>query len=249
VPKLSEEDESVQVYELWFYASLGACDLGQIDEKRLPDLHQPPLIRAAIDQLPGEAAGRHKEKFANELFTRMSALNPAVKFRYLRGGFEIVGDHKQAREARKVYDYYKDLVTEIKLETVVDGSSIVGHDRPFGLFVNLRHTREIERESGGFERYLQNQKQNTNFFFYNYGRPLENYRDKFQEAAQKALQEDFEVLSVTFQDEKVHSKAAREYDWRGSPRTLTCCSSPRAPGPKRSRRCGWTSTSSTPRAT
>ncbi|MEA2631947.1 MAG: hypothetical protein QOE66_2166, partial [Chloroflexota bacterium] len=217
VPGLSEEDESARVYELWFYASLGACDLGQIDEKRLPDLRQPLWIRAAIDRLPGEAAGRHLEKFANQLFTRMSGLNPAVKFRYLRGGFEIVGDHKQAHEARKVFDYYKDLVTEIKLEAVVDGGGEVGHDRPFGLFVNLRHTREIERESGGFGRYLQNQKQNTNFFYYNYGRPLENYRDKFQEAAQKALQEDFEVLSVTFQDEKVHSKAAGEYGWRITP--------------------------------
>ena len=33
----------------------------------------------------------------------------------------------------------------------------VGHEQPFGVFVNLRHTREIERESGGFGRYLQNQ--------------------------------------------------------------------------------------------
>ncbi len=109
-------------------------------------------------------------KFANALFTRMSGLNPAVKFRYLHGGFEVVGDHKQAHEARKVYDYYKDLVTEIKLDAALDGGDDVGHGRPFGLFVNLRHTREIERESGGFGRYLQNQNQG-NLFSYNYGRP------------------------------------------------------------------------------
>jgi hypothetical protein len=155
-------------------------------------------------------------KFANALFTRMSGLNPSAKFRYLRGGFEVVGDHKQAHEARKVYDYYKDLVTEIKLDAALDGGDDVGHGRPFGLFVNLRHTREIERESGGFGRYLQNQNQG-NLFYYNYGRPLENYRDKFQDAAKKALEEHFEVVSVTFQDEKVNSKATAEYGWRVTP--------------------------------
>jgi len=115
-----------------------------------------------------------------------------------------------------VFDYYKDLVTEIQLETKVDGNDVVGHEQPFVLFVNLRHTREIERESGGFGRYLQNQN-NTNSYYYNFGRPLENYRDKFQDAAKLALQEHFEVMSVTFQDEKVNSKATNEYGWRVTP--------------------------------
>ena len=116
-----------------------------------------------------------------------------------------------------MFDYYKDLVTEIKLETKVDGGDVVGHEKPFGVFVNLRHTREIERESGGFGRYLQNQNNNNNYYYYNFGRPLENYRDKFQDAAKLALQEHFEVLSVTFQDEKVNSKATGDYGWRVTP--------------------------------
>ena len=134
----------------------------------------------------------------------------------MKAGFEIVGDHPQAYDARKVFDYYKDLVTEIKLEAKVDGGDVVGHEQPFGLFVNLRHTREIERESGGFGRYLQNQN-NSGYYYYNFGRPLENYRDKFQDAAKQALQEHFEVMSVTFQDEKVNSKATGEYGWRVTP--------------------------------
>ncbi|MGE3818315.1 MAG: hypothetical protein AB7I30_02680 [Isosphaeraceae bacterium] len=213
---LPEERETAQAFEQWFYASLGACDLSAIDPATLPDVKQPALIREAILSLPGPAAERHLSRFANALFTRMSGLNPAVKFRYLKGGFEIAGDHKQAHEAKKVYDYYKDLVTEITLETAVDGGTTVGHGKPFGLFVNLRHTREIERESGGFGRYLQNQN-SGNMFYYNYGRPLENYRDKFQDAATKALQDQFDVLSVTFQDEKVTSKASAEYGWRVTP--------------------------------
>ncbi len=216
VPDLADEDETTQAFEQWFYASLGACDLGMIDEEKIPVAGEPPAIRLAIEELPGGASERHMDRFANGLFTRMSGLNPAAKFAYLRGGFEIVGDHEQAHEARKVFDYYKDLVTEIQLDAEIDGPDVVGHDQPFGLRVNLRHTREIERESGGFGRYLQNQN-NGNDYYYNYGRPLENYRDKFEEAAREALQEHFEVLSVTFENEDVRSKADAEYGWRITP--------------------------------
>ena len=197
-------------------AGLGACDPQHITEETLPDQHQPKLIREALAKIPGESGERHMSKFANGIFTRLSQVKPSIKFRYLKAGFEIVGDHPQAYDARKVFDYYKDLVTEIQLEAKVDGSDVVGHDQPFGLFVSLRHTREIERESGGFGRYLQNQN-NSGYSYYNFGRPLENYRDKFQDAAKKALEEHFEVMSVTFQDEKVNSKATNEYGWRVTP--------------------------------
>lgn len=216
VPNLAQDEENTKVYELWYYASLGACDLGQITEERVPDLRQPAQIRDAILALPGESAKRHMSMFANSLFTRMSAVKPAVKFRYVRTGLEIVGDHKQAIEARRLFDYYNDLVTEIKFETVVDGSDVVGHEKPFGLFVNIRHTREIERESGGFGKYLQNQN-DPNRFFYNYGRPLENYRDKFEEVVKQAFAEHFEIQSVTFQTENVNSRALPEYGWRVTP--------------------------------
>ena len=39
------------------------------------------------------------------------------------------------------------------------------------------------------------------YFSYNYGRPLENYRDKFEEAVRTALAENFDVQSITFQAE------------------------------------------------
>src|SRR5262249_22197514 len=115
--------------------------------------------------------------------------------------------------AKKVYDYYKDLVKEIKLVTEIDGPASVGHGKPFGVFVNLVHTRAIERESGGFARYLQNQNQNM-YFSYNYGRPTADYRDKFQGVVNEAMKENFDVLSVTFQTDKVTSKPMRDNDWR-----------------------------------
>ena len=213
---LPQDEQNTQVFELWFSAGLGACDLQHITEETLADDRQPPLIRQSLESLKGEDRERHLSKFANALFTRLNGVKPSVKVRYLKGGFAIVGDHPQAHDARKVYDYYKDLVTELKLETKVDGGDVVGHEKPFGVFVNLRHTREIERESGGFGRYLQNQN-NSGYYYYNFGRPLENYRDKFQEIVKQALQEQFEVVSVTFQDEKVNSRATTEYGWRVTP--------------------------------
>lgn len=215
VSGLEPDARNTEVYERWFYAALGACDLKLVDEKQVADEAQYSQIAAAIQSLPPPQAEWHLSRFANLLFNRMSNAQPAVKARYLRGGFAIVGDHPQARQARAVFDYYNDLVSEIKLETSIDGSDRVGSN-PFGVFVNLLHTREIERESGGFGRYLQNQNSN-NLFMYNYGRPLENYRDKFEEFARNALQEHFEILSVTFQVPEVASKPAQLTGWRKTP--------------------------------
>ncbi|MEZ6065602.1 MAG: hypothetical protein R3B90_07785 [Planctomycetaceae bacterium] len=215
VADLKQDEQEATVYEQWFYAGLGASDISGIDDKSVADPRQPALIRAAIEALPGEAAEHHMGLFANSLFTRMSGLKPQMKFPYLKAGFEIVADNERAAEARKVYDYYSDLVTEIELVTRLDGPPQVGSNQPFGVFVDLRHTIEIERESGGFGKYLQNQ--NSMSFAWNYGRPLENYRDKFEESARTALGDHFDVLSITFEDPEVHSRADAEYGWRVTP--------------------------------
>ncbi len=215
VPELDLEDETTQVYETWFYAALGACDLDAIDERKQVVTAQLDVIRDAIGSLPGEAAERHTGMFANTIYTRMSNVNPAVKFRYVRSGLAIAGEHERSDLAREVLEYYGDLVTEIKLETTVDGATRVGHEEPFGMFVDIRHTREIEREAGGFSKYLINQ--NNQQFAWNYGRPTENYRDKFEEAAREALSEHFVVHSVTFNHPDTNSRAIEQYGWRVTP--------------------------------
>lgn len=213
IPRLKESEYSVDTFQFWFNAALGAPDLDQITQDKQPVLSEIPLIKQQLAALPEPARTKHLSMFANNIFTRMSRVNPAVKFRYVREGLNIVGEHETAKEAVKVFQYYNDLVTEIELETMIDGSSRVGHDQPFGVFVNLHHTKAIERESGGFAKYLQNQN-NGSGYYYNYGRPTENYRDKFEEAARDALDEHFEVLSVTFQPESIQSRPAEKQGWR-----------------------------------
>ncbi len=213
---LEAKDQSTDPYDYWFYASLGACDLGRVTNKTVPDQRQYPLIRKALNELPGSLAEIHLAKFANNLFTRMSPVKPEIKFRYLRAGFEVVGDHPRAWEASQLYDYYRDLVSEIKLDVSIDGDDNVGHDQPFGVYVNILHTTEIERESGGFGKYVQNQ--NSLMFAYNYGRPTEDYRDKFNDMLNQALGEHFEVLSVTFQSpDTMQSRPALQPGWRVTP--------------------------------
>ncbi len=215
LPDRKKDEWTSRVFETWFYAALGACDLEAVDSAMVLAQAEIAKIREAILALPGDAAEAHVGLFANTLFTRMGNANPAVKFRYVRAGLEIVTDHERATQAREVFDYYKDLVTEIRLEARIDGDGRVGHEDPFGVFVDLRHTTEIERESGGFQKYLVNQ--NNQSFSWNYGRPTENYRDKFEEAAREALNETFDVISVTFNHPKAHSKATEEYGWRVTP--------------------------------
>ncbi|MEL7267542.1 MAG: hypothetical protein AAFP69_22405, partial [Planctomycetota bacterium] len=156
-----------------------------------------------------------RDRFASQLFARMSSVSPSCKFRYLAAGFQLVDPRDpKAEEAAKVYDYYKDLVTELELVTRIDGDTAIGHEDAFGVYVDLRHTRELEREAGGFAKYLQNQ--NNGYYSYNYGRPTENYRDKFQDAATAILQDQFEVLSVTFNHPETKSVDAGN-GWRVTP--------------------------------
>src|SRR5207247_183849 len=106
VEALDQEQESADVFHTWFYAALGACDLKAVAAEHQLAAGEIPLIREALAKLPGERAERHTAMLASQLFARMSSVNPAVKFRYVREGLAIVGDHKLAHDARNVLDYY-----------------------------------------------------------------------------------------------------------------------------------------------
>ncbi len=216
VVTLEKEKHSTEVFDYWFYSALGAVDLGRVTDETVAAHAQFPLIRQALLNLPGEVAEKHMADFANNMFTRMSPIKPEMKFRYLSGGFEIVGEHPRASEAKKLFEYYQDLLSEIKLVAEIDGSDVVGCDQPFGVFINIYHTHEIERESAGFAKYVQNQ--NNMMYAYNYGRPNEDYRDKFEKAVREDLAEHFEVLTVTFENPKnIRSRPALQSRLRVTP--------------------------------
>ena len=214
LPLQKEEDESTAVFETWFFAALGSPLLEALKSHHMPVQSEFAKIKNALDALPEKLRKRHYESFASTLNTRLANVSPDLKYRYLEAAIGIVGDREEIESAQAVFDYYQDLVTEIELIASLDGEAEVGTE-PFGLFVNIHHTREIERESGGFQRYLQNQ--NNVSYSYNFGRPTEDYRDKFEKASRAALEENFEVVSLTFHTDKIDSRTSSRIGWRTTP--------------------------------
>src|SRR5205814_6546635 len=121
-------------------------------------------IRAALFGLPADLVERHVAAFGKGLSDSVNTLKAELKPRYLRAGVRVVGEHESAAEARKLAMYYDDLLQEIALDVRVDGEATVGHRKPIGVFVALRHTEALGRASGGFGKYLQNQ-QNQGYFY------------------------------------------------------------------------------------
>ena len=215
LPLEKESEESTAAFETWFFAALGSPLLETLKNHHQPVSSEFAKIKTALENLPGEASERHMEKFAKTLNSRITNVPPDLKFRFLEAALHITGEHEEMETSTEIFNYYKDLVTEIELVATLDGDTKVGREA-FGLFVNIHHTREIERESGGFQRYLQNQN-NSASYSYNFGRPTEDYRDKFEKAARTALEENFEVVSVTFHTDKVESHTSTRPGWRTTP--------------------------------
>ena len=215
LPLEDKSDESDEPFTTWFFAALGSPDLAALKSHHQPVAAEFAKIKAALEAVPERSRERHQRQFARTLNSRVANVGADLKYRFLEAALSITGEHEQIADAASIFEYYQDLVTEIELDVRIDGPDNISATTPFGLFVNLRHTREIERESGGFQRYLINQTNSR--YSYNYGRPTEDYRDKFEKAARAALEEHFEIVSVTFHHSKVQSRTDAEPGWSMTP--------------------------------
>ena len=217
---IEEKEQSPKVFQQWFNANLGASDLAYVTRQQEPETNQLQQIRSAILALPGGAAERHMATFAKTLGQSANTIKAELKPRYLRAGLRVVGDHKDAEEARKIVTYYDDLLREIELVVRLDGDAVVGHAAPFGVFVSLRHTADVERESGGFARYLRNLKKQSNTYYYNpYGQQQQqrNFVEDFEKQVREKLTDKFDIKTITFLDEKVQSRGYGRAGWRETP--------------------------------
>ena len=215
LPLEDEKEESTEAFTTWFYAALGSPDLAALKAEHQPIPAEYPKIKAALASIPEAARSRHLDDFAKTLNSRLANVKADLKYRFLEAALQITGKHERIEEAARVFEYYQDLVTEIELDVHLDGPDQIDASKPFGLFVNLRHTKEIERESGGFQRYLINQTNSP--YSYNYGRPTEDYRDKFEKGARSVLEEHFEIVSLTFHNSKVASRTDAQDGWTVTP--------------------------------
>jgi hypothetical protein len=216
VPGLEEKDEISLVYQQWLNANLGASDLAMVTRQQEPSAGHIERIRKAISALPGNAAERHFNSLAKAVASSTDSLPGNMKPGYMRAALKIVGDRPAAEDIKKLVTYYDGLLREIELSLRIDGETTVGHGVPFGAFLTIRHSAEIERENaGGFGKYLRNNSQNP--YFNPYGIAPVDHRDELEKQMREKLGEQFEVLSVTFHDEKVQSRGYGRDGWRETP--------------------------------
>lgn len=220
VPTMAHSQWTLEPYQMWFFVMLGASDLSQLTHAAArsdPGLKQ---IGDALRALPGEAAADHLEKFGEMLASLLPQVPANMRQRFLSAGLQVVGENTPgAAAAEAALKNYQELLDEVQLRTRVDGDPRVGHGQPFGLFISLEHTRQLARESGGFSKYLQNQNTQQR------GMPMVmmaqgarvNYRDDFTKNIHAALDETFEVSSVTFADAGVRARDLPREGWQETP--------------------------------
>jgi hypothetical protein len=194
--------DDASVYRRWFGAAMGTAELNFLRPEDLPKEgtlqdDQIDLIRKSIDSLEPEARERHLASFAADIQGAVQRAAPEVKPRLVRHALRIVGDHPAGASLRSMEELYRDLVkNEIKLRLAVDGSDEVGVGKPFGTLLSLRFTNSVDKETGGFSKYLQNG------VYARVGNQFSqmNYRDELQKTIQDAFGTQFDVEAIGFFD-------------------------------------------------
>ena len=218
LPTLKESEQTSLVYQQWFNAALGASDLAALTRQAMPSKPEIDRIRTAMLAIPDEKlADKHMESFGKWLSDGSQQLKPELKHRFLKAGLEVVKDHPAAEGARKLVQYYADLLTEVELFARLEGDPTIGHKKPFGLHLSIRHTQAVGRESGGFNKYLTNQNTRGYYSYYSGPDGPVNYRDDFEKKIREALSERFEIKAVTWFDEKVEPRPFGKPGWKETP--------------------------------
>ena len=219
VPTLPRGQWTADAYQAWFFVMLGASDLAQLTTNTARSDPGLTAIGDAMRSLPGEAAAAHLEMFAKMLGDLFPRVPPNVRQRFLNSGLKVVGeDNPAAKSAMTSLNYYRELLDEIQLRVNVDGPTRVGHSQPFGVFVSLETTRQLLRESGGFSKYLQNRASQMQAQMGGQGGGnAQNLRDDFTKNIHAALDETFEVMSLTFHDAAVKTIDLPRDGWLETP--------------------------------
>ena len=213
---------TIAPYQAWFFVLLGASDLSALTPGQARNDLGLRALHDALAGLPGDAATVHTTLFAASLTNLLERVPSQMRQKFLMAGVQVVGEtHPAAAPARDILAYYANLTDEAQLRVTIDGPTRVGHNQPFGIFINLDHTRQLAREGGGFAKYLQNQAAQMASAYGGYMPPGQraavDYRDNFQTNFNAALGAQFEIQSLVFHDPSVKPIDLPRDGWQTMP--------------------------------
>jgi len=159
VVRLQSNQHSIDPYLSWFNAVMGIGGNGQVNLGKPLNRAALGRIRAAIQALPGRLAGTHMGQLAKTLNARLNdqfnPLHEDLKYRYLAATLVVTKDDPFSLGLKKRADYLDELLSEIRLQTRVDGPNTVGAGQDFGIIVSVVHTEAMGRVAR-FGQYLSN---------------------------------------------------------------------------------------------
>lgn len=212
LPEMSEDQYSVDYLKYWFSAVFGASDLSALDVNLNENPSQLERVQATLDAMEEPYRDIHKTLFGKWIVSQWGGLKPHVKLTVLQSTLEVLGNHHSVAMLVTRMEDYDELLSEVELIAEVDGSTNVGFNRLFGVTLKLRHTDALEREAGGFSRYVRNQVPP-----FPGSRDKVDYRNRFAENIGKALKDQFEVAGITWMDAAVRSVGTPTPHWRETP--------------------------------
>jgi hypothetical protein len=226
VVRLPANELSIDPYLNWFNAVLGIGSTGQVNLGKPMNRAALGRIRAAILALPGKLGPTHMGQLAKALNTRLNdtnnPLHEDLKYRYLASTLVVTKDDPFSLGLKKRSDYLDELLSEIRVQTRVDGPDVVGADREFGIIVSVVHTEAMGRVAR-FGQYLSNDaaavaaKTKRRGPQVAKGADPQGPRDEFEQKLTEGLSPFFDIRSITFAAPDVKPRPTARPGWEETP--------------------------------
>lgn len=213
--KSPENGYSIDIFRSWFQAALGTSDFSYLTRQDEPDKTQVQKLAQALGGLQ-QGASKHQELFAKSILGSLNEVPAILKPHLVRQALVVVGEHPAATPLQKRLTIYDDLLKEIELRLVLDGSDRVGTNRPFGVFVSLAGTRAVLRENDAFASLLIN----TAAMAAARGRPSDpenDARKRLEDELREKISAGFEIDAFTFHPPQTQPRAIGREGWEALP--------------------------------
>ncbi len=222
VAKLAPSNYSVDAYLGWFHGLLGIGSGGQLNLSKAMNRTGLAKIREQMLALPEKASTAHLSQFARVINARLldekEPLHENLKYRYLASALVITKDDPFTIAAEKRVAYLDQLLSEIRLQTRIDGPNTVPRDQEFGIIVSLMHTEAIGRVAQ-FGQYLSNDpnagpgRSKKKSAFARKMRDGQGPRDELELNLTEALSPFFDIKSMTFSSPDAKARPSAQAGW------------------------------------